>query len=393
MKDPEENGTMDDGDVEDDQSSNDSTPTKAVPFKTLYYVTVSDAVKNGDSLQFTVQTTKADTNERLQTCTRQFEDVEWLQHCIITSSDVSGLIIPPLPPRPDIDPRTAESKSKKQLGSGTKVMVGDEFEKDCRNIQKYLRLILAHEVFGKDSTLQKFLVDKEPPIRARVKKGLMSRITSVVDEARKGQHRDIDEYFQKKRDWAAEYSRCVKEASANFNKMVYAQMRLAGCYSYVSTACSSTSVYRDEETVKINQLLLHLGQGLEEAKHGAEVLSANDERTFGFQLELYARHIDSVREMLFRRTCLLVDYEDANKALDKAKPNKRGLMEQNKMSAEKSYETCTDNARRELKTFLQQRMISFEDGLSSFAEAQIKTARDTYALLVKTLTTVKKQNL
>ena len=27
--------------------------------------------------------------------------------------------------------------------------------------------------------------------------------------------------------------------------------------------------------------------------------------------------------MLFRRTCLLVDYEDANRALDKAKPAKR----------------------------------------------------------------------
>ena len=27
--------------------------------------------------------------------------------------------------------------------------------------------------------------------------------------------------------------------------------------------------------------------------------------------------------MLFKRTCLLVDYEDASKALEKAKPNKR----------------------------------------------------------------------
>lgn len=27
--------------------------------------------------------------------------------------------------------------------------------------------------------------------------------------------------------------------------------------------------------------------------------------------------------MLFRRTCLMVSYEEANKALEKAKPNKR----------------------------------------------------------------------
>ena len=30
-----------------------------------------------------------------------------------------------------------------------------------------------------------------------------------------------------------------------------------------------------------------------------------------------------LKEMLFRRTCLLVVYEDASKALEKAKPNKK----------------------------------------------------------------------
>lgn len=49
---------MNDADVEDDESSNDSTPTKAVRFQTLYYVTVRDAIKNGESIQFTVQATK-----------------------------------------------------------------------------------------------------------------------------------------------------------------------------------------------------------------------------------------------------------------------------------------------------------------------------------------------
>ena len=32
--------------------------------------------------------------------------------------------------------------------------------------------------------------------------------------------------------------------------------------------------------------------------------------------------------MLYRRTCLLVDYEDANKSLDKAKPQKRASVSQ-----------------------------------------------------------------
>ena len=33
-----------------------------------------------------------------------------------------------------------------------------------------------------------------------------------------------------------------------------------------------------------------------------------------------------VKEMHYRRTCLLVEYEDANRALDKAKPHKKSAV-------------------------------------------------------------------
>lgn len=117
-------------------------------------------------------------------------------------------------------------------------------------------------------------------------------------------------------------------------------------------------------------------------QHGLEVMSRNDEKTLGVHLDLYSKYMESVKvgvldfyvlslslslmsftlyrkkdeniqsgflylwqlylqknsyilyicgiyrvttlqEMLFRRTCLMVSYEEANKALEKAKPNKR----------------------------------------------------------------------
>ena len=36
------------------------------------------------------------------------------------------------------------------------------------------------------------------------------------------------------------------------------------------------------------------------------------------------------QEMLLKRTCLLVDYEDSMKALEKAKPNKKQAVSDNK---------------------------------------------------------------
>ena len=40
-------------------------------------------------------------------------------------------------------------------------------------------------------------------------------------------------------------------------------------------------------------------------------------------------------------------------------------------------------------TYNRQRLLAFEEALSSFAEAKIKTARDTYALLAKSITAFK----
>lgn len=46
------------------------------------------------------------------------------------------LQVPPLPQRPEVDAKAAESKSKKQLGSDTKIVIPDEFSRDCRQIEK-----------------------------------------------------------------------------------------------------------------------------------------------------------------------------------------------------------------------------------------------------------------
>ncbi|XP_046574369.1 sorting nexin-32-like [Haliotis rubra] len=372
----------------DTGSSADSTPTKHAPFSPRFTVQVTDAVKDGDAIQFTVMSSRCDS-EKGFVVTRVFEDIEWLHHCLLTQNETDGIIIPPLPNRPEMDPRSAENKSKKQLGNDTKILKGDEFHKDCRTMEKYLQLMLQHEAFGGDASLEKFLSEKEPPVRVKVKKGLFGKLSSAMDGARKGGHRDIDEYFHNKREWATKWSQAVKEASINFNKIVCAQYRVSSSYTHLATALTWTGANKDDATVKINRVFMKLSDALNDSRHGLEVLCSNDERTLGLQLDLYARYSDSIKDMLLRRTCLLVEYEDANKALDKAKPLKRQAAEEAKQTAEKSYEVCSDNARREMKTFLQQRILSTQESLVTFAESQMRTARDTYTLLVRTLASIK----
>ena len=46
-------------------------------------------------------------------------------------------------------------------GNKTKSMLGDEFTKECRSLEKYLQLLLVHPVLCDDANLKKFLIDEE----------------------------------------------------------------------------------------------------------------------------------------------------------------------------------------------------------------------------------------
>ncbi|GBN71068.1 hypothetical protein AVEN_90523-1 [Araneus ventricosus] len=93
--------------------------------------------------------------------------------------------------------------------------------------------------------------------------------------------------------------------------------------------------------------------------------------------------------MLSQRTNLLVEYENANKALDKAKPQKKQMAEEAKLAAEKAFEDCSDVARQEIKQFHRRRVNMFQESLEKFAEAQLRNARDVNAMLAKSLTKIK----
>lgn len=384
----EQNSTKGNDHEDTSQDSVWSSVLQRGPFQPLYSVKVPDAVKNGDVLQFTIHVVKKDSKDSDE-IVREYDDIEWLQHCLMTEDGVVGCIIPPLPPRPEYDAKAAESKTKKQLGSDANVIMADEFHKDCRNVERYLNMVISHEVFGKSEILKKFLCEKEAAVKTKLKKSLFMRVSQAVDEARKGQHKDIDEVFQKQRDWATKYTACMKETSLNFNKMLYSQMRLANCYGQLTTSIKESIPYKDEVQSEINKYLVVLSEGVDNAKHGLEVMSRNDEKTLGVHLDLYSKYMESVKEMLFRRTCLMVSYEEANKALEKAKPNKREAAEEHKQNIEKAFEECSDSAKRELKSFRQQRILTFGEGLTNFVEAQIRTSRDTITLLLRTLNTIK----
>ena len=67
---------------------------------------------------------------------RQFEDLEYLEQCLSGGGRSAGVILPPLPPRPAADPQQAEMRSRKQLGADTALLLGDDWQRDCRLMER-----------------------------------------------------------------------------------------------------------------------------------------------------------------------------------------------------------------------------------------------------------------
>ncbi len=97
----------------------------------------------------------------------------------------------------------------------------------------------------------------------------------------------------------------------------------------------------------------------------------------------------NVQAMLYGRTCKLVEFENATKSLEKAKPLKKEAAEELKDKKEREFNEISEVAKKEISKFQRQRVVEFQKALILYAEAKIKTARDISALIAKDISTLK----
>ena len=58
----------------------------------LFNVKVAEAIKKGENVLFTINTTKIAENDEFKV-ERQFEDIEWLHHTLVTANSTEGVIV------------------------------------------------------------------------------------------------------------------------------------------------------------------------------------------------------------------------------------------------------------------------------------------------------------
>ncbi|KAM7308358.1 sorting nexin-32 [Ixodes scapularis] len=392
--------------LEDDQDSDDtldsvsglssgSSPVPLEPFKPLFHVCFADKVTKSDGVvTYTLHSRRAcDDDGTSYMVQRRYEDFEYLEHCLTTSNREPGLIVPPLPEQPATTVEMVQTLSRRQLGPNSKALIGDQFSLDCVRLETYLELLLRHPVYGRDPALEKFLIQREPAPRVKVKDGLFERLASSL-ETRKEDHKDCEEFFQEQKEFVTKYGAAIDSANAAFNDVVCARQRLCSLLGHLATALAlalgsnfgnvgpKVPVAWDPSCFKLSSSVSMALNGLQ---HHGERQCLLERSTLGAHLELYSRYLGSVRETLHCRTRLMLDYERCNRDVGRAAPEQRQQAVKAKVAAEKAFESCSDLARQEMKRFHRDRIRHLGRQLALYAEAELASSREACAILERSL--------
>ena len=87
--------------------------------------------------------------------------------------------------------------------------------------------MLRHPVFGRDKHIEEFLVHRNAPIRAKIRKGFLAGVKESFDRRNTSSIRDPDDFFQKEKEWALAYGSVIKDVCDRFSGLSAAKLRLS----------------------------------------------------------------------------------------------------------------------------------------------------------------------
>ena len=104
--------------------------------------------------------------------------------------------------------------------------------------------------------------------------------------------------------------------------MINARLRLVQQLGHLSGALSITVAGNEGANGVYNKLNAGFSGCVDTMKTGVENEAVEEEQSLGNYLDQYTRCLDQENAMLLRRTCLMLEWENACRQVDKARPNR-----------------------------------------------------------------------
>ncbi|KAG7493027.1 hypothetical protein MATL_G00020090 [Megalops atlanticus] len=411
-----------------DESEREKVPSVSVDLNNdaSLLIDIPDALCERDKVKFTVHTkTALGIFQKPEfSVTRQHEDFIWLHDTLVETEDYAGLIIPPAPPKPDFEsPREKMHK----LGEGEASMTKEEYTKMKQELEAeylavfkktvqvhevFLQRLSSHPIFSKDRNFQIFLeYDQDLSVRRKNAKekfgGFFKNMVKSADEVIISGIKEADDFFEQEKTFLLDYSSKIKDSTAKAEKMTRSHKNVADDYILISTTLSSLSA---DDTTALKGHLMKLAELLEKLRVRCSVgiayvciialgqsmltvcccdrrwrpeLRQIQELKLTELLRYYVRDIQAAKDLLYRRARAQVDYENSNKALEKARQKSKDMLqaEEHQQQCLQKFDKLSESGKKELTSFKGRRVVAFRKNLIEMAELEIKHAKSKVSLL------------
>ncbi|XP_056282496.1 sorting nexin-6 isoform X2 [Pseudoliparis swirei] len=373
-------------------------------------VDISDALSERDKVKFTVHTKSTLPNFKQNefSVVRQHEEFIWLHDSFVENEEYAGYIIPPAPPRPDFD---ASREKLQKLGEGEGSMTKEEFTKMKQELEaEYLAIfkktvamhevflcrVAAHPVLRKDLNFHVFLeYNQDLSVRGKNKKekleDFFKNVVKSADGVLVAGVKDVDDFFEHEKTFLLEYHNRVKDASAKSDRMIRAHKNAADDINRIASSLYVLGTQDNTDLCKYgptcwaaSRFFLKVSELFEKTRKIEARVAADEDLKLADLLKYYLRESQAAKDLLYRRSRALVDYENANKALDKARAKNRDVLQ-----AETSQQLCchkfekiSESAKQELIDFKTRRVAAFRKNLVELAELELKHAKLVHSCLV-----------
>ncbi|KAJ8250830.1 hypothetical protein COCON_G00227520 [Conger conger] len=362
-------------------------------------IDIPDALCERDKVKFTVhtKTTLGTFQKQDFSVPRQHEDFIWLHDTLVETEEYAGLIIPPAPPRPDFEsPREKMHK----LGEGEASMTKEEYTKMKQELEAeylavfkktvqvheiFLQRLSSHPILSTDRNFQIFLeYDQDLTVRRKNAKemfgGFFRNMVKTADEVIISGIKEVDEFFDQEKTFLLDYYSKIKDSTAKAEKMTRCHKNVADDYIHVSATLNSLSA--DDDTA-LKPHLEKLADLFEKLRKVEGRVASDQELKLTELLRYYMRDIQAAKDLLYRRARALADYENANKALDKARLKGKDIAQAEDFQQQclQKFNKLSESGKKELTSFKGRRVVAFRKNLMELAELEIKHAKNNVSLL------------
>uniref|UniRef100_A0A8C5AA12 Sorting nexin n=1 Tax=Gadus morhua TaxID=8049 RepID=A0A8C5AA12_GADMO len=360
---------------------------------TALIIDIPDALCERDKVKFTVhtKTTLSSFQKPDFSVPRQHEDFIWLHDTLVETEEYAGLIIPPAPPKPDFEsPREKMHK----LGEGEATMTKEEYTKMKQELEAeylavfkktvqvhevFLQRLSSHPILSKDRNFHIFLeYDQDLTVRRKNAKemfgGFFKNMVKTADEVIISGIKEVDDFFEQEKTFLLDYYSKIKDSTIKAEKMTRSHKNVADDYIHISATLSNPPFNTGPVWCRFPQKV--------EGR-----VASDQELKLTELLRYYMRDIQAAKDLLYRRARALADYENSNKALDKARLKSRDIPqaeEQQQLCLQK-FDKLSESGKRELTSFKGRRVVAFRKNLIEMAELEIKHAKVMLTMIYRCL--------